>query len=540
MKIHPAVLYILFFIVSSCANRVTPTGGEKDIAPPVLVNAEPKNFTTNLTVKKININFDEYIQLKDANQQIIVSPLMEPAATFSVKKKTLTIDLPDTLKTNTTYTINFGGSIADIHEGNEFPYQYVFSTGAVLDSLSITGRALDALTQTGKKGVKILLYSSDDDSLPFKHRPDYFALTDDAGNFKISNIGSGVYSIVASDDKNANYINDGLQNEAISVSRKVNVPDTSVIALDYFTEPAAKAFIKNISAVAKGRWDIFFNRRLTSPSLKATKNTDVFMHEWNSSIDTLMIWSSDSLTDSLTVLISEAGTPADTAYIRLKTKSASSVSGRGGAAKVFPFVENSNTLPALIAGADVVLKFINPVISIDTSKILFTEDSIVKKYIYTFRDSLKRDFHLKYNWQEEKKYQLKFLPGAVTDFNGRKNDTLVYDFAGKKIAETGSIEFNISGIDTGSWILQLLTPEFNVITELQTDSAGKYILNFLEPQKLKARLIRDENKNGRWDPGNYFSKNEPEKIYYYPGEIQSRANWELELEWKIEIINSKL
>lgn len=538
MKIHPVVLYILLFIVSSCANRVTPTGGEKDVTPPVLENADPKNFTTNFTAKKINLTFDEYVQLKDASQQIIVSPLMEPVPEFSVKKKTITIDLPDTLKTNTTYTINFGTAIADVHEGNEFPYQYVFSTGVILDSLSISGRALDALTQTGKKGIKILLYSSDDDSLPFKHRPDYFALTDDAGNFKISNIGSGTYSIVASDDKNTNYINDGLQSEAISVSRRITVPDTSSIILTYFTEPALSAFIKNISAAAKGRWDIFFNRTLTSPSLKSSKSTDVFLHEWNNSFDTLMIWSNDTLSDSLTIVVSESGIAADTAYLRLKTKTTAVNAGRGGSQPVtFPFVEHSNTLPGLITGTDVNIKFMNPVVNVDTTKILFTEDSITKKYIYSFHDSLKRNFHLKYNWQEGKNYQLKFLPGAFTDFTGKKNDTLVYDFTGKKISETGSIEFNISGIDSGSWILQLLTPEFNLVTELPVTSAGKYVFNYLDPQKLKARLIHDDNKNGRWDPGSYFSKKEPEKIYYYPGEVQSRANWELELEWKLEVRN---
>jgi Bacterial Ig-like domain len=535
MRFIPVCLYILFFVITSCAKRVSPSGGEKDVTPPVLLNAIPVNKSTNFTTRKIELKFDEYIYLKDANQQIIVSPLMDPAPSFYTKKKSVIIELPDTLKQNTTYSINFGNAIVDVHEGNALPFQYVFSTGAVLDSLSVSGKALDALSQTGKKDVKLLMYTNDDDSLPFKKRPDYFAITDETGNFKISNIGAGTYYVVASDDKNSNYINDSPKEEAISNFTKIIVPDTNSIILNYFTESPKDAFIKNINLATTGRWDIALNKTIAKPNAVTFGNKTPFLQEWNSNNDTLIIWCNDTLTDTLSLQIVQDGIAIDTANIRLKAKSA--IAGRGGVSTV-RFLESFNTASGLFSSFDAQFVLMNPIVATDTTKIILNEDSTVKKFQYSYTDSLKRKFRMKYDWKEEKKYNITFLPGAFTDFTGRKNDSLAFEFAGRRINETGTIEFNITGINKESWILQLLTGDLTIVKELKIDGPGKYLFNYLMPQQLKARIIRDENNNGRWDTGSYSNKKEAEKVYYYNGELQSRANWDMEVEF--EIINYKL
>lgn len=532
-------LYIfVLLLATSCANRVTPSGGDKDIIPPKLESATPANFSLQMKDKQIVLEFDEWIALKDPANQILISPLLEPAPEFKAKKKAVIIDLPDTLKENTTYTINFGSAITDVHEGNEFPFQYVFSTGNVLDSLYISGTAVDALTLAGKKGVKINLYSGEDDSLPLKKKPDYFALTDDNGKFRISNISPGNYSLVAIDDKNTNYLNDNLQEEAISLLKKVTLPDTTNFNLKYFTQSPKDVYIKSNNAAAPGRWDIILSRGITNPS--SDLNNKLYRSEWTINNDTLSIWNKDSVADSLSIIISENGIPVDTSLIRIKTKKSSSKqidSGRGQSLN--GFVEKYH-VTSLIDGMPAEFQFFNPISLIDTTKIIFKEDTIVRNYSFVLSDSLQRRLHLNYKWKEGSAYYLQFLPGAFQDFTGRKNDTIVYNFSGKKISETGSIKLAIKGLKNEHYILQLLTGDLQLVRELKVNSDGNYEFLYLEPQQLKARLIRDDNNNGKWDSGNYFKKKEAEEVYYYTGELQSRANWEVETLWELKIINSKL
>src|SRR5436190_7190242 len=120
---------VLSLFIISCANQVAPQGGAKDVKPPKVLKAIPENFSTGFDSKKIQITFDEYVQLKDLNSQLIVSPPLSRQPVTKIRQKTLTIELSDTLHPNTTYTMNFGNAILDNNEGNPLEdFQYVFST----------------------------------------------------------------------------------------------------------------------------------------------------------------------------------------------------------------------------------------------------------------------------------------------------------------------------------------------------------------------------------------------------------------------------
>ena len=112
------LLYFVIAILSSCAIRVNPTGGDKDIVPPKVLNTIPENFSVNVKTNDIVITFDEFIQLNDINTQLVVSPLLKYTPETVVRKKSLHIHFTDTLEANTTYTMNFGNSITDNNEGN--------------------------------------------------------------------------------------------------------------------------------------------------------------------------------------------------------------------------------------------------------------------------------------------------------------------------------------------------------------------------------------------------------------------------------------
>lgn len=162
-----ACLFLLLASISlyQCARRGTPSGGIKDTIPPKLEKAEPANMTVNFKGNKIRLYFNEYIKLNDVQNQLIVSPplkntpIITPAGAAS---KYVEIQLKDTLKENTTYTLNFGQSIVDNNEGNPNSFfTYVFSTGSYIDSLNLKGVVEDAFDKEAETFVSVMLYEMD-------------------------------------------------------------------------------------------------------------------------------------------------------------------------------------------------------------------------------------------------------------------------------------------------------------------------------------------------------------------------------------------
>ena len=206
-------LVIIAISLASCANRGTPTGGEKDIEPPIILESKPENFSTNFKGNEITIRFNEYVKIKDLRKQLIISPPMDtdPVVTpLSGASKSIIITIKDTLKDNTTYAFNFGESIVDNNEQNPYPYyRYVFSTGNSIDSLSVKGYVVDALLEEPESFISVMLYEKDStytDSIVFKEKPRYITNTlDSLTTFSIDNIREGSYKLIALKDKNSNY-----------------------------------------------------------------------------------------------------------------------------------------------------------------------------------------------------------------------------------------------------------------------------------------------------------------------------------------------
>ncbi len=193
-----AITCIISIISTGCAQIGAPTGGPRDSIPPVLVSASPKLLSTNFTGNKITLVFDEYVDVQDVQNNVLVSPYPKTNPIVEFKLKTVTVKLKDTLLANTTYSINFGNAIKDNNEGN--PYQnftYVFSTGNTIDSLNLNGNVIVA--ETGKRDSTIiaLLYRNVDDSAVQKRKPDYIAKLDSSGEFKFRNLSAGKYKLYA-------------------------------------------------------------------------------------------------------------------------------------------------------------------------------------------------------------------------------------------------------------------------------------------------------------------------------------------------------
>ena len=200
-----SALFIGLFSGSGCANIVPPSGGPRDSLPPVPVSATPKDSATMVKEQKITITFDEFVELKEPNQKVIISPYPVKDAVIEHKLRTVTVRLKDSLLPNTTYNINFGDAIVDLNEGNILKnFQYIFSTGASLDSNELSGKVI--LAETGKTDSTMfaLLYIKEEDSTVFKEKPMYVARVDGEGNFRFNNLPTGKFYVYALRDEDGN------------------------------------------------------------------------------------------------------------------------------------------------------------------------------------------------------------------------------------------------------------------------------------------------------------------------------------------------
>lgn len=211
MKRSAAILCILTvvtlggitFVPSGCARMLPPSGGPKDSIPPVLVKAQPKDSMLHvpLTGVKITLNFDEYIQLDNASQNLLVNPTMKMIPIVESRLKTITVRIKDTLEPNTTYSLNFGNAIKDVNEGNILRhFTYLFSTGSNLDSGTLFGKVSLARNSRADSTLLVILHRNHDDSAVAKETPRYVARLDSLGRFRFRHIATGEYSIYALKD----------------------------------------------------------------------------------------------------------------------------------------------------------------------------------------------------------------------------------------------------------------------------------------------------------------------------------------------------
>ena len=207
------LLLAFFFItnfqvfISGCGQIMAPTGGPRDSIPPKLVTASPKPGTINFTGNRIVLYFDEFVQVDQLQQNLLVSPSPKNIPNIDAKLRTVSIKLRDTLEKNTTYTINFGDAIRDLNEANILKnFSYVFSTGPVIDSMEFSGNVLVAETGKTDSTLIVLLYKNLSDSAVQKLKPNYIARLTGSGNFTFHNLAPGVYKVYSLKDQDGSHI----------------------------------------------------------------------------------------------------------------------------------------------------------------------------------------------------------------------------------------------------------------------------------------------------------------------------------------------
>jgi hypothetical protein len=585
------LLVVLYLITSSCAKIGAISGGPKDTIPPQLVSSVPKNYTLNFSGHKIQLNFDEFIQLKDVNQQLNVSPPLKKKPQVKLKGKSAFIEFSDTLKENTTYTFNFGNAIVDNNEGNILRnFEFVFSTGSFLDSMGVEGQIINAfILKPDKESLLAMLYQDLSDSAPYKQIPIYTSRTDKNGHYFINHVKEGTYRLYALKDGNYNYKYDppteefGFADTLIYLHKqmfdsllcdtshginpklleKVQPSDTSrkdslktnnkeyVLHVDLvtFKEKDPKQYIKDYSRKDKHCLDFDFNRSLLDDSLEFFpvyyKAENWYQLEKNLNNDTFKIWITDTSlikTDTLRIKIFYTGTDkknnpvSANEILNFRYFSKESGKKKGKKQPSLPLVMKPSNNSILDLNQDISILSQYPVYKVDSDKIiLFLKVDTVEnpQTFHILKDTTnKRLFFITFKREEENRFKLQLLPGAFQDIYGNTNDTITSSFNIQKADFYGNLFVILSGVRT-HMLVQLFDKE-TLVKQTSIDSDGKVEFNYLYPKKYTVKFIYDTNHNDKWDTGNFHEKKQPEKVEFYKEDVNIRSNWDVQISWDLK------
>ena len=520
---HIFSLFIIALLFSSCAKRATISGGLKDTIAPVMKQSYPPNYTTNFEGNEIKIVFDEFVKLKNLNKQLIVSPPMkrQPIITPTTASKTIKIKILDTLQPNTTYSFNFGKSIEDNNEGNPYQqFKYVFSTGSVIDSLKLRGRVVDAYNKDVEQFVSVMLYEYNEnytDSLIYNERPRYISNTlDSIKIFEIENLKAGKYKLIALKDKSSNNKYDPKSDKIGFLSSIVTVPSDSIFTIKLFKEmlplKANKPSQVNGSKIVMGYEGNFEKTNIKTFDGNAEVKNIVTKVTGK---DSVMVWFPTSVKDSVKVEVANKDYLAKFT-VRLKEQKNDSLVISPKFNAILPlkeaFLLQSNT----------------PLVSIDSSKIrVISKDSTMQKFMLKYDE---RSMQLKIDFVREplEKYRISLLPEAVTDFYGKKNDSLAYSIATKNTSDYGNLRLTVSNIKKYPLIVELTSVKGDLVESRYLEQGTVVDFNLIDPMLYNLRIIYDSNKNGRWDEGNFLEGLQPEEVIYFPTSIDVRANWDVD------------
>ncbi len=501
------------------------TGGEKDMTPPTLIQEKtiPANYSTHFSSKTIQLNFDEYIQLKDQKKNFFVNPPINEIS-LEEKGKVILIHIGEPLKENTTYTFNFGSSIQDITENNPLKdFKYVISTGNFIDSNFIDGIVYDAFLKSPMENIRVFLYEKKLDSLTENTIPSYMGFSNNSGNFMLNNLKAGQYYLMAVEDKNGNNLPDPKSEKiAFDTSFVASLPlndssDKNILHL-FMHDMPLKILEKKYTP--PGRFDVVFNKKLALTDIEVAQQ-NYYIQQKNYSSDTFSFWV-DSIPNSPLSFDLAIEKESFLKELKINTYQPSS--------KDTTLTFKEKNLNNLHPGESLQIKFKHPLKKINSEKLLFLIDSVETKKKYTFNGEL-----WSFNIPEAANSSLELLaePGAFESIYGFISDSIHLIFSQKKSSSYGNIYLNVNCEKCDSFIIQLIKQDI-IIQSFNCSSALKDTINMCNPGDYKLRVIHDLNKDGVWTTGDFNANAQPEPVYYYNEPMEIKPGWSIDIHWVIQ------
>jgi len=513
---------LVLFLLNSCARVGRPSGGDKDTIPPQLISSQPPHATVNFKGKELILNFDEYVSINNPVKNILISPPLDNLPSIKpsgIASKKFKIIFNEELLPKTTYLINFGESIVDFNEGNKLNnLQLVFSTGPQIDSLKLKGKIQPVYFSKPPENIIVGLYdaSTFNDSVVFKQKPYYVTNVDKSGQFEFQFLRGGHYKIIAIGDKNLDYkYRQG--EESIAFSDKIiEIPKDSMVNLFLFKEyPSLK--IENIEQKSNQHTLIEFKGHPDSLKVNFEIPSNKFIKVFEP--DKLHLWyvtESDSI--KLSIPISKN---RQKKYYRKRITASDSL------------LLKFSTQGTLQSTDSLKISGSQPIESFDKDKIVLTKDSL--PVLFSIRSLADNNLLMDFEKDFDKLYHLTVLPGSITSFSGYKNkDTLQVKFKIPKAEKYGKLIVNVKNKQPQQPVFIEIIKNGKVITKTPTQTDNQFQIESLLPGKYNIRIIFDDNKNNRWDTGNYLKHIKPERSFEPSQPVEIRANWDVNQTYQID------
>lgn len=551
-----------------------PTGGLRDSLPPVYKTSNPLPNSLNFKGDKVEIEFDEYVQLKDGFEKIVVSPPTKSPFVAKAIGKKVVVEFRDTLMANTTYTVDFSNSIVDNNESNPFnEYFFSFSTGDVLDSLSMSGYLLNAKDLSPAAGVYVGAYKQHDDSVFVTKAFDRIAKTDENGRFTLRNLEPVPYRVFALNDVNSNYYfdqpgesvafldsvftpvmienvrfdtiyKDSVTIDTIKSVRSVKyLPDSIILQL--FEEEIVRQSFKKAEFTSETTVELYFeNYEKQVPEINPVNfvSDNWAVVEPSFTTDTIKIWLRDSNVVKL-----------DTLRFELVYQKTDSASNFVEARDTVQLIQNRKKAKRrddkkqtfLTCSSSKSVEVYNLPRIEWSAPVDFVQDSVVKVEVQKdtlwemvdFRlvaDSVvnARSYLLEAEWEVGASYRLHIDSASVTDIYGNCNDKTELKFRIKNKEEYSTLKFKVQGVADSAFVELLNAKE--QVKRVEKLRNGEVFFKNVHPGEYYARLVVDSDNDGLWTTGKYIENRKPEQVYYFSKTLKLRANWDVEEDWDVK------
>lgn len=583
------------FLLGSCARMGQPDGGWYDETPPRILGATPADKGTNVKNRKISIFFDEFIQIENATEKVVVSPPQLETPEIVASGKRIRIELLDSLKPNTTYTIDFSDAITDNNEDNPLGnYTYSFSTGDAIDTLEVSGKVLQAKDLEPVKGILVGLYSDLSDTA-FTTKPMLrVSRTDGSGRFVIKGVAPGTYRVYALQDADGNYLFNQ-KSEMLAFSQEKIVPsfkpdvrqDTTWIdslriksidrvgythflpddiVLRAFNEVMTDRYFLKAERREPESFTLFYSYGGEMPQVRGLnfQSDDAFIIESTEKQDTITYWLKDTalvnqdtlrveltyhMTDSLGKLVEQIDTLDILSRIsyekRLKDleREREEWQKKQDRAKKRGEPYDSIMPPKALAigvkapseldpDKNIPFTFNTPLASVDTAAI----------HLYSKHDTLWYNAPLEFNHVRGREYELRGEWRPDIEYSLEIDSAAFVDIYGK-VSPPFKQGFKVKSFDEyGTLLLNIPTMTDTTIVVQLLDAGDKIIKEvttnqgvaefyYVSPSTYYVRMYIDSNRNGEWDTGLYSANRQPETVYYFPKEIEIRAKWDFTETW---------
>jgi len=531
-------LFIVGFLVQSCARVGSPVGGPKDTLAPKFLSSNIDTTRVNVRrdIKELRIDFDEYITLKNVYKNLNISPPIENIKRIlpsNIANKYLIIQWSDTLQANTTYNFNFGNSIADNSESNILRYfNFAFSTGEKLDDLYISGEVKDALAiikQNSNENKMVVGLYQLKDTIDYKKKPYYITNVDDDGYYELNYLAPGKYKIIAFDDDNENSIYDpgkekiGFQKDTVNVEK-------SISGLNLKLYPSKKPFKKpELKEVSGG---ILMTFEGNPSEVKVTSRSEKLQdykvtHRPKS--DSVSIWFDavksnvgQTVTENLKFSY-EADDKKDSTSIFYKynAKNAMDINADNGGNMLPPKTDFRIT-------SNYILDKINPEKWTLKSDSLTTQEFTAKiSETNPYQILVKSDFIV------GKKYQLTVPKETVSSYYAQNAQSKRFDFEVDKVENYGSLQFTLLNAPETKYWLQLLDSSEKVIYQKYA-SGNNVEFDIVKPGEYIVRILVDNNDNKHWDEADFINQTFAEDSYVYYKMVIARPLWETKEDWDLK------